>query len=151
MSDASIISLNPTGLPPGATLLAAANFPAGTPVFQVQGSTPATVNKSQGSTLTGGVARCIGLASEPGISGRHSKVVFNGHILTLTASEWEAISLNDGTGLIPGSPYYLSAATAGLLVTTLPIASGNVGVQVGIALSHTAMLVLIMPGLVAHA
>jgi hypothetical protein len=43
------------------------------------------------------------------------------------------------TGLTAGARYYLSAATAGLITSTIPTGSGNTVVQVGYAKSATAL------------
>jgi len=69
-------------------------------------------------------------------------VQFQG-VVTLTAAQWTAVT-GDAGGLQVGDAYWLSAATAGHLTKTKPVASGTFAVQVGTAISATQ---LVMTGL----
>jgi len=64
---------------------------------------------------------------------------FTGGELTLTTAEWDAIAGTSG-GLVRGSYYYLSAATAGHITATPP---ANFTIRVGLALRTTTLLVML--------
>jgi len=63
----------------------------------------------------------------------------NTGIVNLTVAEWDAIAGTTG-GLVIGDAYYLSAATAGHITSTAPVAGGSFVQLIGIALSHTQLL-----------
>lgn len=94
-------------------------------------------------------ARVIGLLLGPGNNGERQLVRTQGSV-QLATSEWDAVAGTSG-GLTPGAAYFLSAATAGRLTATAPVATGNVAIQVGVAINATTMIVQIMPAPVAHA
>lgn len=69
-------------------------------------------------------------------------------VVTLPASAWDVVTGGSG-GLIQGAPYYLSSTAPGELVVDPPTASTTWVVQVGVALSATAMAIA-LPGAVAQ-
>lgn len=67
-----------------------------------------------------------------------------GFVLSAVTSGNDATVYFDGTitglsGLTPGAKYYLSAATAGAIVSTAPTTSGNIVQEVGYALAATEL------------
>ena len=62
--------------------------------------------------------------------------------MTATTGQWDAVAGTSG-GLTPGTIYYLSAATPGVLTSTAPSAATQFVMAVGIALSSTQMELLI--------
>lgn len=105
--------------------------------------------KSQATTLAGSLA--LGLAVAVGNTGAAAglQIVTQGPLILPTAT-WDAIT-GDVGGLVAGSPYYVSAATAGNITKTEPVASGNFEYIVGVA--YDAQTMIVKPGQVplAHA
>jgi hypothetical protein len=81
-----------------------------------------------------------GIAAGSGVLGSAVLVKFAGP-LTLTTQQWDAITTQTG-GLTLGVPYYLSATT-GRLTTTAPSAGGTFIAPVGVAVSHTTLMIQI--------
>ncbi len=145
MADQSIVPLNLQGTPNCVAPTAAVDVAIGSPLYA---SAANAANLAKGDVI--GTGHVIGLAVRFAAANEPVLARFAGP-LELTTDEWDARVTGAEGGLTPGSTYYLSAANAGKLVTTVPVATGNVGVQVGIALSTTVLNVAICPALVAHA
>lgn len=79
-----------------------------------------------------GTAKVIGLVSATTIAASATGTVRKDGTLTATTGQWDTVTGQTG-GLTPGSTYFLSAATVGLMTTTAPT-TGWV-LPVGIALS----------------
>ncbi len=88
-----------------------------------------------------GTANVIGLAATAGEAPGFINARMAGP-LTLTTEQWDRVTGQSG-GLTIGAPYFLSAATAGMLTTTAPSAGGQFQTPVGFALSPTTMMVQI--------
>lgn len=87
-------------------------------------------------------ARVIGLVKTvAGSLGQQAVVILDSYLDASTA-EWDAVTGQVG-GLTSGAVYYLSAAAAGDLTTTAPIAEGEYVVRVGKAVSATRMEVMV--------
>ena len=84
-----------------------------------------------------GTSRVVGIATAAITSGASGSIQTNG-VVTLTTSEWDAAFGTTG-GLTYNTIYYLSAGTAGLGTATAPSTTGQLVVQVGIALSTTEL------------
>ena len=84
-----------------------------------------------------GTSRVIGLAAAAITSGASGSIQTNG-IVTLTTGEWDAAFGTTG-GLTFNTVYYLSAGTAGLGTATATTTTGQLVVQLGIALSTTEL------------
>jgi hypothetical protein len=109
-----------------------------TPVYQT--ATADQVDKAQGNAIA--TARVLGLLVED-IADEFSGSLLTDGRLVATTTEWDAVTDQVG-GLTPGAKYYLSAATAGKLSTSLPAdVEGNVVAPVGLAKSTTVMEVSI--------
>jgi len=94
-------------------------------------------------------AQVVGVAVLPAEAGAPVYLKTGGGV-NLSTAQWDAIVTGESGGLTPGSVYYLSAATAGFITKTAPVGVGNVDLQVGIALSATALDVQIRAQLVAR-
>lgn len=92
------------------------------------------IAKAQANSAT--TFRVIGFASAAITNTSSGTIVVNG-VLTGTTGEWDAVTGQTG-GLTPGSPYFLSTATAGNFTTTAP-GTGYI-CRVGVAVSTTQML-----------
>lgn len=124
-------------LPPNTYLpIAAASTAPGMPLSQST-SVDGTVNLAKADSIN--TAYCVGLAARGAAAGDRVHTQY-GDLLTLTTAEWDAVTGGSG-GLTPGSPYYVSAATAGHLTTSAPGSGGQFVVPVGIATSPTTMRV----------
>ncbi len=109
----------------GSLFLVGGNVTKCNPVY-VSGA--GTVAKAKADALA--TSKVVGLASTTfGIAGR----IQTDGIVSATTAEWDAVTGGSG-GLTAGSTYYLSAATAGNLTTTMP-GINNYVVAIGIALS----------------
>jgi len=89
-----------------------------------------------------GTSKTIGLVGQTSITASVSGDVAVSGIFSATTGEWDAVTGGSG-GLTPNAIYYVSDATAGLLTTTPPSASGSYVVSVGIAISTTTMRIQI--------
>lgn len=69
--------------------------------------------------------------------------VQNTGIVELTVDEWAAITGLTGIGLNEGNVYYVSSASAGLLVSTRPVTAGTYQARVGLAISATQLLLML--------
>lgn len=90
-----------------------------------------------------GTVQIIGFAAED-ITAAGSGIVQTDGILVATTGEWDAVTGQSG-GLTAGSPYYLSAATAGMMTTTAPSSAGQFVVRLGLATSSTEFDISIEP------
>lgn len=111
---------------------------AGAPVYL--DSSGEIVKARANSTTT---AEVFGLAVED-ISDSNSGGVATEGALTLATAVWDAIT-GGSSGLTPGTEYFLSAATAGRLVTTAPTTTGQQVTRVGIAESDDTMRIRVEP------
>jgi hypothetical protein len=141
MADVQVLN-SPTTLPQN-TFLAICGvltpftgFPVGTPVYQT--AIDGSVNFARANAAS--TARVVGIASTAGAVGQDVEILRSGP-LTLSEDEWDVITGGEG-GLTIGVPYYVSAATAGLLTKTAP-SGPNYVAPVGIATSPTTLLVQI--------
>ncbi len=89
-----------------------------------------------------GTIQVLGLAKAAILTTASGSIQTDG-VLTLTTAEWDAVAGTTG-GLIFGTPYYLSAATAGKITGTAPTTTGQFVVRVGIALSTTELDISVM-------
>ncbi len=62
-------------------------------------------------------------------------------LVTLTTDEWEAVTA--GSGLVPGTAYYLDPLTLGFLTTTKPVGIGEFVAQIGVAVTTTELAVFL--------
>lgn len=84
-------------------------------------------------------AKSSGIVSS--IQNGNAVVAESGEVVVLTTAQWDAVTGQAG-GLTSGAGYYLDPATLGHLVVSVPpVAAGSFQMQMGIALSATAMLV----------
>lgn len=102
-----------------------------TPVYQT--AVANEVAKAHASALA--TARVIALLAEAIADGASGAALSDGR-LTGSTAEWDAITGQTG-GLTPGSKYYVSPTTAGMLTTTPPTVDGHVLAPVGTAKSAT--------------
>jgi len=110
----------------------------GAPVY-VKSNGHVDLAKADASSTT----RVAGLVFDAaGIATTVSGNIISDGILTATTGQWDAIAGTSG-GLTPGTVYYLSAATAGLLTATAPSTATQFVEPVGIALSATQMALLL--------
>jgi hypothetical protein len=92
----------------------------------------------------------VGLATRPALNvGDQQYPRYIGE-LTLTTAEWTAVTEEAGA-LVEGDAYYVSAANAGKITHTAPVAAGSFVAQVGIALSPHTLLVQISAPVGPHA
>lgn len=96
-----------------------------------------TVNLARANAVA--TAEAIGFARTAIANAAQGPVQLNG-ALTLTTAEWDAVTGGAG-GLVAGSVYFLSAATAGRLTTVPPSANGEFAVELGVALSTTEFFI----------
>lgn len=95
-------------------------------------------------------AQGIGLVASLGEAG--VTYVYEGP-LTLTDAQWEAVN-DQGTPLVPGAAYFLSAINDGNITTTIVGENDTPLVQVGVAINSDTMLVnsmLVLPQLLPAA
>ncbi|MEX0827571.1 MAG: hypothetical protein WD005_01325 [Haliea sp.] len=100
-----------------------------TPVYQT--ATANEVAKAQADAIA--TARVIALLVDAIADGTSGSALSDGRMSASTA-EWDAVTGQTG-GLTPGSKYYVSPTTAGMLTTTAPTADGHVVAPVGTAKS----------------
>lgn len=80
----------------------------------------------------------IGLVRDTAIASNASGNIQSDGVMVATSAQWDAVT-GGSTGLTPGAIYYLSATTAGAITSSAPSTAGQYVVQVGIALSTTAL------------
>lgn len=80
----------------------------------------------------------IGLVRDTAIASSASGNIQSDGVFTAGAASWDAVTGQTG-GLTPNAIYYLSPTTAGAITSTPPSTAGQYVVQVGIALSTTAL------------
>jgi hypothetical protein len=86
----------------------------------------------------------IGLVSDVNIANGANGSIMIGGIFIATTAQWDAVTGDIG-GLVTGSRYYLSAATAGLLTATPPSTIGQYIEPIGYALNTTHLKISIEP------
>lgn len=118
------------------SLTPASNMAIGQVVY-CSGAGASTKARANGSPQSFAVGLCQA-AQTSGIAGQ---VQLNG-VLTLTTSQWDAITGQSG-GLTSGSTYYLDPTTAGQMTPTCPTAAGQFVVITGRALSTTDFMIKI--------
>lgn len=92
-----------------------------------------------------GTSKAMGLVNvSPSITNATSGVVATSGIMTATTLQWDAIAGTTG-GLVFGTFYYLSAATAGLITPTAPSTTGQYVLEIGQAISTTEMKLTFRP------
>jgi hypothetical protein len=115
--------------------LTAAVYPPGTPVYLSTSTgllTAAIATSPQAAAVMAVLAAASSTTQTP-------TAIYAGP-LTLTPAQWDAIVTGESGGLSPGAVYYVSAATAGKLVTNAPDSNFT---KVGIAQSATTLIVQI--------
>jgi hypothetical protein len=80
----------------------------------------------------------IGLVKDTAIAAGANGNIQSDGVFVATTAQWSAVS-GETNGLTPNSIYYLSATTPGAITSTPPSTAGQYVVQVGIALSATAL------------
>lgn len=122
---------------PATVDITATNDNAGTvaPGAPVYMKSNGAVDKAKADAVS--TMRCIGL-NTASVAAAGTATIRTGGLLTLTTGEWDAITGGSG-GLTKGAVYLVSAATAGLLVTTYTTTSGQFWVPVGEGVSTTIM------------
>jgi len=103
-----------------------------TPVYQT--ATAGEVAKADADDIA--TAKVSGLVLDASIADGAAGSVLTDGRLTATTGQWDAVTGQVG-GLTPGSRYFLSAGTAGMLSTTPPSADGHVIAPIGEARSAT--------------
>lgn len=117
---------------------AAGTFPVGTPTYA--SSADHVDHAFAGGS--GSVARVEGLTANAVVAGAAVTIVTDGP-LTLATAAWDVLT-GDVGGLRIGSTYYLSATSAGKLVTERPSSGGTWVTAVGYAISPTILIVRIL-------
>ena len=105
----------------------------GTPVYVKANS---NVDKARANAQ--GTVQLLGLVAEASVAAAASGIIQTDGVLAATTGQWDAVTGESG-GLTPGAPYYLDAATAGLLTQTAPTTTAQFVVRVGLAISSTEM------------
>lgn len=115
----------------------------GTPVYMTAAS---HYDKAIANSIT--TAICIGLQIDTSVSSGGTGNICLAGELTLTTGQWDVVTGDTG-GLVFGNTYYVSAASAGLLIKssgTIPSTAGQFLVPIGVAESTTTMIV--RPGVI---
>lgn len=86
-----------------------------------------------------GTKDVIGLVRDTSITNAVAGGIQTSGILSATTGQWDAAFGTSG-GLVKGTRYYLSAATAGLGTSTAPSTVGQYVIELGIAISTTELL-----------
>jgi hypothetical protein len=86
----------------------------------------------------------VGLVRETSITASESGNIQTDGVLTATTGQWDAVAGTTG-GLSAVTVYYLSKATAGLMVSTAPTTAGEFCVRLGVALSTTEFSIKVAP------
>lgn len=105
----------------------------GTPVY-VDGS--GTVKEAQANSLL--TSRVLGLVQDTSIAAAAAGNIQTDGVFIATTGEWDAVAGTSG-GLTPGVDYFLDSAAPGLLTATAPSTTGEVVVNLGLALSPTEL------------
>ena len=144
MTDTNIISAG--SRPPPAepssflTPFAAVDMAIGTPVFQSAAPDANTADEAKADNIDEAVV--IGMLVRDVAAGERCLAQTRGPF-RLTDAQWKA--RNSGSSLVPGTAYYLSAATAGLITATAPTGANDFVIPIGVAISVTEMLLNQMP------
>lgn len=109
----------------------------GTPVYSTSNT---AVDKASAAAV--GTSKVIGLMQSLTTGVGVSGFVQCDGILAATIGQWDAVAGTTG-GLVFNTVYYLSA-TAGILTSTPPAASGNYVKPIGVAISSTEMQIRIV-------
>lgn len=113
----------------------AGSLVCGQPVYLLSAD---TVKKARANAA--GTATCIGLVADTTVlTGQPANIQSDG-VMALTTAQWDAVTGGSG-GLTTGSIYFLSTATAGAIVTTVPSTGYNQ--VIGKAISTTELLIRI--------
>lgn len=134
MTDTATIAGSVPAQPGELNIVCADDTVPGTPLYHSSGEGVAARANAAGT------ARVVALAMGAGAEGHRVRAAFS-KAIPLTTAEWDVITGQSG-GLTEGAQYYLSAAAAGKLVTTIAT-TPNYVTPIGRALSSTAMLVQI--------
>lgn len=110
----------------------------GQPVYADGGGTVDLAQANAAATKS-----VLGLVADTTIAANASGSIQTDGVLVATTAEWDVVTGGSG-GLTPGSFYYLSADTAGELLTTVPTDAGEFVARVGQALSATELEISIM-------
>lgn len=137
MADQSILPLDLQSFPNCIAPTTAAALPAGS-VVRPSGANLAVAAKADNVTDGAGT---LGLCIRASQANEPCPVRFAGPV-ELTHAQWDAIAGTSG-GLVPNTPYFLSAATGGFITSVAPSASGSIALQVGVAISSTVLVVQI--------
>ncbi len=113
-------------------------LPIGTPVYVSAGD---TVDKAKADAA--GTKDVFGLVADVTIAIAGSGAIQTDGSLVATTGQWDAVTGQTG-GLTPGSFYYLSAATAGMLSPNAPTMDGQFVAPVGKAKSTTELEITIL-------
>lgn len=105
----------------------------GTPVYV---KADGQVDKAQANAS--GTVQVFGFCKDVSVAASASANIQTDGILSATTTQWDAAAGTTG-GLVPGTVYFLSAATAGKITATAPTASGEYVVRVGTAVSATEL------------
>lgn len=98
-----------------------------------------SVDQAQADAL--GTSDVLGLAAAAVVATNPGTVIANG-VVTLTTGEWDAVAGTTG-GLTPGTKYFLSPDTAGLLEEGSSASATEYVVEIGEAMSTTELHVRI--------
>lgn len=104
----------------------------GTPVYA---SAAGAVDKANASAS--GTTRVLGIVRDTSIAPSGAGHIQLDGIVSATTGQWDAVAGTTG-GLTAGTRYFLSA-TAGLITSTPPSASGNYVCEIGVAVSTTEL------------
>lgn len=96
-------------------------------------------NIDKANAVAAATGHGIGIVEADILTGAAGSVKRAGY-LTLTTAQWDAVAGTTG-GLTPGTPYYLSDATAGKLTATPPVTATHVSARCLIAISATKALI----------
>lgn len=95
-----------------------------------------TVKKAQADALL--TSRILGLVQDASIAAAAIGNIQTDGVFVASTGEWDVVAGTTG-GLTPGINYFLDPATAGLITATAPTTSGQVVVNLGLALSATEL------------
>lgn len=138
-------------LPPGDTVDAASSevdvialtngggttAPIGSVVYISAADTFQAARANAGATIN-----AIGLVRDAAISPAANGVVQTDGALVATTAQWDAVTGDTG-GLVAGATYFLSPTTAGNITRTAPTTAGQYVLQIGKAISPTALEITI--------
>jgi len=105
----------------------------GTPVYV---DAAGTVKKAQADAVL--TSRVLGLVQDATIATSNSGSIQTDGVFVASTGEWDAVAGTTG-GLTPGINYFLDPTTAGQLTSTAPTTTGQVVVNLGLALSATEL------------